>query len=53
MSDNTSLDVTTYKPTDYNPFEGDFGDCGDITFSDKMVKDEKNTSVDTVRDLYL
>ena len=31
----------TYKPTDYNPFEGDFGDGGDITFSDKMVKGRK------------
>lgn len=30
-----------YKPTDYDPFEGDFGDFGDVKFSDKMVKGRK------------
>lgn len=30
-----------YKPTDYDPFSSDFGECGDITFSDKMVKSRK------------
>jgi len=30
-----------YKPTDYDPFDGDFGDCGDTILSDKMVKGRK------------
>ena len=30
-----------YKPTDYDPFDGDFGECGDKIFSDKMVKGRK------------
>lgn len=39
---NRELDtLPQYKPTDYDPFDGDFGDCGDTIFNDKMVKGRK------------
>lgn len=42
---NLSVELGTlpkYKPTDYDPFDGDFGECGDKIFSDKMVKGRKD-----------